>query len=195
MVEQYDEPKLVGGQTLKYNVVSYLQQNNDLAKKVAKSFVIPLEVAVQNIKFTNNTAMIARTLACLGIPKLHLLDDKACDWRPALGSRNYIDIVKSGKIDPSTYFQENDLIPILIEQGGIPLEEFNFKSYIREGKKICLVMGNESTGLSSDYLKQKFPIVSISQYGVLRSLNVQIAASIVMYEFTKQWRQIELSKL
>jgi tRNA G18 (ribose-2'-O)-methylase SpoU len=195
MVEQYDEPKLVGGQTLKYNVITCLQNNNDLAKKVAKSFFVPLEIAVQNIKFTNNTAMIARTLACLGIPKLHLLNDKACDWRPAVGSRNYIDIVKPGKIDPSTYFQENDLIPILIEQGGISLEDFNFKTYIREGKKICLVMGNEATGLSSEYLKQKFPIVSISQYGVLRSLNVQVAASIVMYEFTKQWRQIELSKI
>jgi tRNA G18 (ribose-2'-O)-methylase SpoU len=35
--------------------------------------------------------------------------------------------------------------------------------------------------------------VSISQYGLVRSLNVSIAASIVMYEYMRQWRGMRLA--
>jgi tRNA guanosine-2'-O-methyltransferase len=56
-------------------------------------------------------------------------------------------------------------------------------------------MGSESTGLPQEYLMQKFPKITISQYGLIRSLNVQTAASIVMYEFTRQWRHVNLGKI
>jgi tRNA G18 (ribose-2'-O)-methylase SpoU len=82
------------------------------------------------------------------------------------------------------------LYPILVEQGGEALEEFNFKTLFRQGKNLCIIMGNESTGLPDSYLKEKFPRVSISQLGVLRSMNVQMAAGIVIYEITRQWRQL-----
>jgi tRNA guanosine-2'-O-methyltransferase len=55
-------------------------------------------------------------------------------------------------------------------------------------------MGSESDGVPAEYIK-KFPTLTISQYGLVRSLNVQTAASIVMYEFTRQWRQVELGKI
>jgi tRNA G18 (ribose-2'-O)-methylase SpoU len=35
----------------------------------------------------------------------------------------------------------------------------------------------------------KAPIVSISQYGVMRSLNVSVATGIVLYEYARQWRK------
>jgi tRNA G18 (ribose-2'-O)-methylase SpoU len=85
------------------------------------------------------------------------------------------------------------LLPIFIEQGGVALEDFSFKSYLpgklEEGWKVVFVMGSESFGLPQSLLKSlNAPILSISQYGVMRSLNVSIAASIVLYEYAKQWR-------
>jgi tRNA G18 (ribose-2'-O)-methylase SpoU len=190
------EPLLVGGQGLKYNVHNFAQTfNKEKSKDLSKKLSINAEVAILNTKFSMNAAMIARTIAVMGFQRLHIIGPKACDMRSAVGSQHYIDIVKPGEINPSTYFDEMGLFPILVEQGGESLEEFNFKPFIREGKNICFVMGNESTGLSDDYLKQGFPIVSISQYGLVRSLNVQTAAAIVIYEFTKQWRQVQMNKL
>jgi tRNA G18 (ribose-2'-O)-methylase SpoU len=96
-------------------------------------------------------------------------------------------------IDPS-FFASQGLIPIFVEQGGHALEDFSFKPFlpgrIPATGKICFVVGSESFGLPKSLLKAlpDAPIVSISQYGVLRSLNVSIAASIVLYEFSKQWR-------
>jgi tRNA G18 (ribose-2'-O)-methylase SpoU len=40
-----------------------------------------------------------------------------------------------------------------------------------------------------EFKQLKAPIVTISQYGVMRSLNVSVATGIVLYEFCRQWRQ------
>jgi tRNA G18 (ribose-2'-O)-methylase SpoU len=55
-----------------------------------------------------------------------------------------------------------------------------------------LVMGSEAHGIPPEWLRSlcMAPRVSISQYGLLRSLNVSIAASIVLYELFKQWREL-----
>ena len=91
------------------------------------------------------------------------------------------------------FFAEKKLVPIFLEQGGCALEEFSFKPFLPgklpEGFKVCIVVGSESYGIPKSFIKStQAPIVSISQYGVLRSLNVSIAASIALYEFCKQWR-------
>lgn len=190
------EPLLVGGQPLKYNVHDYAQKiDHEKTKELSKKLSIPVDIAIINTKFSMNAAMIARTIAVLGLQKLHIIGPKACDMRSSVGSQHYIKIVKPGEINPSTYFNEQRLYPILVEQGGEPLEDFNFKTLIRQGKHICFIMGSESNGLPSEYLIEKFPKITISQYGLVRSLNVQTAASIVMYEFTRQWRHLQLGKI
>jgi tRNA G18 (ribose-2'-O)-methylase SpoU len=190
------EPLLVGGESLKYNVHDYAQKiDHEKAKQLSKKLSIQVDIAIINTRFSMNAAMIARTIAVLGLQKLHIIGPKACDMRSSVGSQHYIELVKPGDIQPENYFTELGLYPILVEQGGFPLEDFNFKTLIREGKHICFIMGSESTGLPPEYLKQKFPKITISQYGLVRSLNVQTAASIVMYEFTRQWRQVELGKI
>jgi len=188
------EPLLVGGQPLKYNVHDYAQKiDHEQAKKLSRKLSIPVDIAIINTRFSMNAAMIARTIAVLGLQKLHIIGPKACDMRSSVGSQHYIDILKPGDV-PSSYFVQQGLYPILIEQGGEALEDFNFKPLIRSKKHICFIMGSESDGLPPEYIK-KFPTLTISQYGLVRSLNVQTAASIVMYEFTRQWRQVEFGKI
>jgi tRNA G18 (ribose-2'-O)-methylase SpoU len=91
------------------------------------------------------------------------------------------------------FFAANNLQPFLIEQGGIPLEEMNFKPCIRGPMTPCFIMGSEGHGLSDEFMKIMKPIaqtLTISQYGLVRSLNVSIAASIVMYEYLRQMRVV-----
>jgi tRNA G18 (ribose-2'-O)-methylase SpoU len=94
--------------------------------------------------------------------------------------------------DPKAFFQGLGLQPVLVEQGGTALEEMNFKPFIRGEKPVCLIMGSESHGIPKEWLEalKGEPRVSISQYGLIRSLNVSIAASIVLYEYLKQWREM-----
>jgi tRNA G18 (ribose-2'-O)-methylase SpoU len=184
------EPLLVGGTPLKYNVHTSLQDMpKEKVQKIAKTLSLPIEIAILNTKFSMNAAMIIRQASCEGIRRVHILGPKACDMRSAVGGQHYVDIVKPGDVGPE-YFIDLGLYPILVEQGGEALEEFNFKPLFRQGKTVCILMGNESTGLPPEYLKQSFPRITISQMGVLRSMNVQMAAGIVVYEMTRQWRQL-----
>jgi tRNA G18 (ribose-2'-O)-methylase SpoU len=54
-----------------------------------------------------------------------------------------------------------------------------------------VILGNESIGIPKDFIKSVKEIlpqtltVSIQQYSVMRSLNVAVAASIVLWEITK----------
>jgi hypothetical protein len=142
------EPLLVGGEPLKYNVHDFAQKiEHEKAKQLSRKLSIPVDIAIINTRFSMNAAMIAGTIAVLGLQKLHIIGPKACDMRSSVGSQHYIELIKPGDIHPAKYFTELGLYPILVEQGGQALEDFNFKSLIREGKHICFIMGSESTGL------------------------------------------------
>lgn len=52
----------------------------------------------------------------------------------------------------------------------------------------ALIMGSEETGISPEYLKRADHLVKIPMFGEIGSLNVSVAAGIVMYEVQRQRR-------
>lgn len=100
-------------------------------------------------------------------------------------------------ICPETLYRhlmDNDLIPVLVEQhsSAIFLDELNWNE--REtlidfpNKRFCFILGNEGLGISDDVINRCLEIegsfvLSIRQMGILRSLNVSAAASIVLYNY------------
>jgi tRNA G18 (ribose-2'-O)-methylase SpoU len=188
------------GSPLKYNVHNVFQDMpNEKAQMIAKTLHIPFAILLFNLDGNMNIGMTVRTAVVMGCSDVYIIGKKKYDPRGAVGAKNYIHIHRFAEINPSTFFQENNLIPILIEQGGIPLEDFNFKPYIQQselGFKPIIVMGSEGTGIPSEWLELNLgPRITISQMGILRSLNVSIASSIVVYEYTKQWRKYVADKL
>lgn len=180
-----EEPTL---RSIKYNVHSILQDKSpDQLKQISSKLALPVHLMLFNLDGNMNIAMSIRTAAVMGCSDVWIVGNRRYDARPEVGSRHYINIHKVKTVE-SDFFEKNNLQPILVEQGGIPLEEVNFKPHLK--KTVCFVVGSESFGLPSEFLKQMkdAPIVSISQYGLIRSLNVSIAASIVLFEYLKQWR-------
>ena len=55
--------------------------------------------------------------------------------------------------------------------------------------KSAFVYGEENAGLSLDDIELCDRMIYIQQYGSVRSLNVASAASIIMYEYTKQYNE------
>lgn len=51
---------------------------------------------------------------------------------------------------------------------------------------VCLVFGNEVTGLEADVLEECDAIVTIPHFGHKSSLNIASAAAVAMYEFKRQ---------
>jgi tRNA G18 (ribose-2'-O)-methylase SpoU len=194
----WDDSRLAEPSLLKYNVHTPLQAfSAEKLKKIAASTALPLGLMLFNLHGDMNIGMSIRTAVILGCSDVYVIGRRKYDRRPEVGAKNYIKFHRHSMIEPS-FFQENRLLPIFVEQGGEPLESFSFKPYLPgklpEGWKVVLVVGSESYGLPKSLLQAlEAPVISISQYGILRSLNVAIAASIVLYEYSKQWREYRLS--
>lgn len=67
---------------------------------------------------------------------------------------------------------------VAIEQSNksVPYDQFNYQL------PICLVVGNESDGVSKEVLKMADGIVELPMFGVNKSLNVMVSLGIVLYE-------------
>ena len=189
----WDDSRMNEPSLLKYNVHTPFQgMSVEKIQRISQATALPVSLMLYNLHGDMNIGMSIRTAVILGCSNVYVVGRRKYDRRSEVGAKNYIQIHRFPTIEPS-FFEENKLLPIFIEQGGAALEDFSFKPYLpgklEEGWKVVFVMGSESFGRPQSLLKAiKAPILSISQYGVMRSLNVSIAASIVLYEYSKQWR-------
>jgi tRNA G18 (ribose-2'-O)-methylase SpoU len=132
-----------------------------------------------------NIAMSIRSAAVMGCSDIWIVGKRKYDARPEVGAKNYIRVHKIDILEnPREFFESKGVHPILVEQGGVPLETMNFKRFF--DLPVCFIMGSEGKGVPREWIDLIPTHVSISQYGLLRSFNVSIAASIVMYEYVKQ---------
>jgi tRNA G18 (ribose-2'-O)-methylase SpoU len=176
---------------IKYNVHSCIQHLPvEQLKASSTKLSLPVHLMLFNLDGNMNVAMSIRSAAVLGCSDVWIVGRRKYDARPEVGAKNYIRVHKVDTVDPE-FFIANSLQPFMIEQGGTPLEEMNFKPCIRGPTIPCFIMGSEGHGLSEEFMKSMKPTaqtLTISQYGLVRSLNVSIAASIVIYEYLKQMR-------
>jgi len=176
--------------TLKYNVHTCFQDMpRERATEISSKLSLPIHLMLFNFDGNMNIAMSIRSAAVLGCSDVWIVGKRKYDARPEVGAKYYIRVHKIPDLeDPEEFFKTKDIQPFLIEQGGIPLESMNFKPY--QKKPVCFIMGSEGRGIPDAFAAKlpKAPRLTISQYGMIRSLNVSIAGSIVMYEYLKQMR-------
>jgi len=172
----------------KYNIHSCFQHlPKERAKEISKKLSLPVHLMLFNVDGNMNIAMSVRSAAVLGCSDVWIVGKRGYDARPEVGAKHYIRIHKIDSVEDD-FFKNNNLQPFLVEQGGVPLETMNFKPYMKE--TVCFIVGSESHGIPEDFLMRMkgTPRLTISQYGMIRSLNVSIASTIVMYEYLKQLR-------
>ena len=177
---------------IKYNVHDVFQRmDNDKVKNISLKMSLPAALILFNVDGGINISMAIRSAALFGFSDVYIVGKRKRDKRGDVGACNYIRVHQVESID-TNYFEENYLLPIIIEQNGQPLEEMDFRPYFpNKNGKVAFIVGSEQEGVP-EYIKKDLPIITISQYGVMRSFNVAMASSIVMYEYTRQWRKMIL---
>ena len=63
---------------------------------------------------------------------------------------------------------------------SVPLQKFKCS------KKILLILGNEKQGMPVEIINLMDKCVEIPQFGIIRSLNVHVSGSIILWEMRKQ---------
>ena len=158
---------------------------------------LPYAVACINLTGDLNVGSIIRSAAMLGCETVYIYGRKKFDKRGLVGAHNYqkveyisIDIPDElGDFPPDVNYEiliqtldGMGYTPFGLETGGARIDQMDFTAV----QSPCIVVGNENMGLP-EYLRTRLPLVSIPQTGIMRSLNVGVAAAIAMSEIQRQY--------
>lgn len=155
------------------------RQRNVLAQPGEHQFIIVLD----NLQAGFNVPKIFRTAEAFGAHEIHLINVGPFDPAPAKGAFR--------KVPAKFYDSVEECFAQLKERGYtlFTLEADKGKT-LYEAKlpeKSAFILGNEDSGISFDYKSYpEIECLSIPHFGVTESLNVSVAASIVMYEYISQ---------
>jgi len=152
----------------------------------------PITVVLDNIRSMNNVGSLFRTCDAFNVEKLYLCGITACPphkeiTKTALGATESVDWSYAQDVEALVRKLKAEGYAILIveqvDQSQM-LHQFSFKQY----EKIALIVGNEVFGVDDRLLPLCDAAIEIPQYGTKHSLNVTIAAGIVIWEAAKQLR-------
>jgi len=151
---------------------------------------IPLVVALDNLRSGHNVGAVFRTADAFRIQQVILGGYTPCPPDPeiqktALGATGSVHWTHAPDLAACLLQYKAEGYKIwAAEQTDEPL--LLHRSAFPAGQKHLLVLGNEVRGVSADILKICDSAIEIPQEGTKHSLNVSVAAGILMWEFYKQ---------
>lgn len=157
------------------------KQRNVLAQPGQHEFILVLD----HLQAGFNVPKIFRSAETLGAHEIHLINIEPFDPAPAKGTFRKVPAKFHGNIeDCFTQLKQRGYQLFTLEANkGKVLYEAELPT------KSAFILGNEDRGISFDI--KDYPEInclSIPHFGVTESLNVSVAASIVMYEYVSQHR-------
>ncbi len=154
----------------------------------------PVSVLLTNVRSLYNVGSIFRSADAARIEELIL-----CGFTPH-PPRKEIEKTALGAVDtvPHRYYRhEHEALEDLRSQGkrliAVELTDTArvYDSWSLDLFPCCLILGNELVGVSDEVLRQCDDSIMIPMYGVKHSLNVSVAAGIVMFEAVRQWHLLQ----
>lgn len=145
-------------------------------------------VALDNIRSAQNVGSIIRTSNAFNIDKLFLCGitptpSNSKVLKTSLGAEKSVKWKYSKNIKFEIEKLKNKGVQIVsLEQTekSIDIDTFKIK------KDICLIVGNEMSGVSDEILKISDQHINIPMKGAKESLNVSVAFGIAVYDISKK---------
>jgi 23S rRNA (guanosine2251-2'-O)-methyltransferase len=150
---------------------------------------LPVILLLENIRSMHNVGSVFRTADAFLVEAIYL-----CGYTPrpphrdihktALGATDTVDWKYMDDPQEAAIFLKNKGFQIVgVEQvsGSVTLQDFKFT----EGEKLVLIFGNEVNGVSEEVLKYCDACIEIPQFGMKHSLNVSVAAGMVLWELVR----------
>lgn len=153
----------------------------------------PLIIILDRITDVRNFGAIARTAECAGvhailIPSQGAAQINADAMKTSAGALNNIPVSREKNLGQAIDFLRGSGLQIVAAT-----EKAN-KDYYQSNLTLptAIILGSEEDGVSPAYLKKSDALVKIPILGMTGSLNVSVAAAIMIYEAVRQ-RQIPAS--
>lgn len=136
------------------------------------------EVAIENWQHDMNIGTIVRNANAFNAGAVHIIGKRHWNRRGAMVTDRYLDIFQHATVEE---FVANVEGKAIIAVDNLPGAEPLGKSALP--KSCVLVFGGEGPGLSKELRAAAERMVMIEQFGSTRSVNVGVAAGIVMYRW------------
>jgi 23S rRNA (guanosine2251-2'-O)-methyltransferase len=149
--------------------------------------VSPLILVLDRITDVRNFGAICRSSACAGVhaivfPEKGSAAINEVAVKTSAGAIHHINICRSDNLSRTLEFLKNSGLKLI----GVS-ERAKKSCYLEElTGPIGLVLGSEEDGISPELLKACDDTVQIPMAGKIASLNVSVAAAIVMFEALRQ---------
>lgn len=147
----------------------------------------PFLLCLDCITDTRNFGAIGRTADCGGvdgivIPQRNSASVTADAMKTSAGGLLYVPVCREHDFLASIKLLQESGIKIVgaTEKGAISYTSVDYTV------PVAIVMGNEETGISNDILRQCDELVAIPMLGNIESLNVSVAAGVLIYEVLRQ---------
>jgi len=153
----------------------------------------PIVVVMDNIRSMHNVGSVFRTSDGFLIDGICL-----CGFTPqpphrdihktALGSTETVDwVYYENTVQAVHELKEKGFKVYAIEQteGSVSLEQFKQKFPEANAHPMAFVFGNEVDGVDQEVIALCDGVIEIPQWGMKHSLNISVAAAIVLWEFVR----------
>jgi tRNA G18 (ribose-2'-O)-methylase SpoU len=155
------------------------RNRNKLARPGCHSCVLVLD----HLKPTFNIGKIFRSAEAFGCREIHLVGIDFFDPAPAMGAFKWVPAFFYSRFNTcyAHLINRGYTLFILEPNQGTPVMDIELP------EKSAFILGHEERGLQFEPdLFEKLERLTIPQYGRSDSLNVSVAASIVLYEYVRQ---------
>jgi tRNA G18 (ribose-2'-O)-methylase SpoU len=170
---------------------------DELGRKSVEDFKMankkPIVVVMDNIRSMHNVGSVFRTSDGFLIDGICL-----CGFTPqpphrdihktALGSTETVDwVYYENTLDAVNALKDKGFKVYAIEQteGSISLEKFKLVNPTAVAQPVAFVFGNEVDGVDQGVIALCDGVIEIPQWGMKHSLNISVAAAIVLWEFVR----------
>lgn len=148
---------------------------------------MPLVLVLDHITDVRNFGAIARTAECTGadaviIPARGSAAINEDAMKTSAGALNVLPVCRVNKLEAAVrYLRESGLkVVSASEKGHIPYTDAELNV------PLCIIMGAEDKGVSTELLAQSDEVVNLPIQGEIASLNVSVAAGVMLYEVLRQ---------
>jgi tRNA (guanosine-2'-O-)-methyltransferase len=170
-----------------------LDKRFDLMQEKLRSRTLYLTVCLENIYHQQNASAVVRSMEAFGIQDVHVIENE-CTYRVnpdiALGSDKWLNLHKHNNLTTAIeQLRANDyrIVAAVPDATAVSLEKFD----LAKGKT-AILMGCELTGLSAAAIASADEYLYIPMCGFVESLNVSVAAAIIMYTLSTRLRNSSL---
>lgn len=147
----------------------------------------PMMIMLDGVTDVRNFGAIARTCECAGvdaiiIPSKNSVSVNADAIKTSSGALHTLPVCRENNLTETIRFLKDSGFKIIAatEKGDYDYTKANYKD------PVCIIMGAEDTGVPYEHLALCDEWVKIPLFGNIESLNVSVAAGILIYESVKQ---------